>query len=72
LANVYVSEGNEIYRNGAEILNAANTKVNEGAYTTEDDAYKAELAKAKPNFAKHSKRLKMRQNLILPMLMLRN
>jgi tetratricopeptide (TPR) repeat protein len=52
LANVYVSEGNEIYRNGAEILNAANTKVNEGAYTTEDDAYKAELGKANAEFRK--------------------
>lgn len=52
LANVYVSEGNEIYRNGAEILNTANTKVNEGAYTTEDDAYKAELGKANAEFRK--------------------
>jgi tetratricopeptide (TPR) repeat protein len=52
LANVYVSEGNEIYRNGAEILNAANTKANEGAYTTEDDAYKAELGKANAEFRK--------------------
>lgn len=52
LANVYVSEGNEIYRGGAEILNAANTKVNEGAYTTEDDAYKAELGKANAEFRK--------------------
>jgi len=52
LANVYVSEGNEVYRDGAEILNAANTKVNEGAFTTEDDAYKAEMAKAKGEFKK--------------------
>jgi len=52
LANVYVSEGNEVYREGAEILNAANTKVNEGAFTTEDDAYKAEMAKAKGEFKK--------------------
>lgn len=52
LANVYVSEGNEIYRNGAEIINAANTKVNDGAYTTEDDAYKAELGKANAEFRK--------------------
>ena len=52
LANVYVSEGNELYRQGAEILNTANTKVNEGAYTTEDDAYKAEMTKAKAEFKK--------------------
>lgn len=52
LANIYVSEGNEIYRDGAEILNAANTKVNEGAYTTEDDAYKAEMGKANAEFRK--------------------
>lgn len=50
LANIYVSEGNESYREGAEILNKANTKVNEGAYTTEDDAYKAEQAKANAEF----------------------
>jgi tetratricopeptide (TPR) repeat protein len=52
LANIYVSEGNEVYREGAEILNTANTKANEGAYTTEDDAYKAEMAKAKAEFKK--------------------
>lgn len=46
LSNIYVSEGNEKYRLGAEIMNTANTKVNDGAFTTEDDAYKAELAKA--------------------------
>jgi tetratricopeptide (TPR) repeat protein len=51
LANVFVSEGNELYKDGAEILNAANTKVNEGAYTTEDDAYKAQVTKAKAEFA---------------------
>ena len=57
LANIYVSEGNEIYRDGAEILNAANTKVNEGAYTTEDDAYKAELGKANAEFRKALEKL---------------
>ena len=50
LANVYVTEGNDLYKDGAEILNAANTKVNQGAYTTEDEAYKAEVAKAKAEF----------------------
>lgn len=51
LANIFVTEGNELYKDGAEILNGANTKVNQGAYTTEDDAYKAEVAKAKAEFA---------------------
>ena len=50
LANIYVSEGNDSYRQGAEILNAANTKVNDGAFTTEDDGYKAELNKANAAF----------------------
>lgn len=51
LANVYVSEGNELYRKGAEILSAANTKVNDGAMSTADDAYTAEVTKAKKEFA---------------------
>ena len=51
LANVYVSEGNELYKKGAEILSAANTKVNEGSLSTADDAYAAEVAKAKKEFA---------------------
>lgn len=52
LANVYVSEGNDIYRGGAEILNKANQKVNDGAMTTEDAAYGAEVEKAKAEFRK--------------------
>ena len=51
LANVYVSEGNELYKKGAEILSAANTKVNDGSMSTADDAYAAEVAKAKKEFA---------------------
>jgi len=51
LANVYVSEGNELYKKGAGILSAANTKVNEGSLSTADDAYAAEVAKAKKEFA---------------------
>lgn len=51
LANVYVSEGNELYKKGAEILSAANTKVNAGEMSTADDAYTAEVAKAKKEFA---------------------
>jgi len=52
LANIYVAEGNAIYQGGAQILNAANQRVNSGAITTEDDAYKAELDKAKAEFKK--------------------
>ncbi len=51
LANVYVSEGNELYKKGAGILSAANTKVNDGSLSTADDAYAAEVAKAKKEFA---------------------
>ncbi|WP_167608447.1 tetratricopeptide repeat protein [Maribellus sediminis] len=51
LANVYVSEGNELYKKGAEILSAANTKVNDGGMSTADEAYTAEVAKAKKEFA---------------------
>ncbi|MCG6188363.1 tetratricopeptide repeat protein [Maribellus maritimus] len=50
LANVYVSEGNELYKKGAAILSAANQKVNDGAMTTADDAYTAEVNKAKTEF----------------------
>ena len=51
LANVYVSEGNELYKKGAGILSAANTKVNDGSMSTADDAYAAEVAKSKKEFA---------------------
>lgn len=50
LANVYVSEGNELYKKGATILSSANQKVNDGAMTTADDAYNAEVEKAKVEF----------------------
>ncbi|HYQ57889.1 MAG TPA: tetratricopeptide repeat protein [Draconibacterium sp.] len=50
LANVYVSEGNSLYKKGAAILGAANQKVNDGEMTTVDDAYTAEYAKAKKEF----------------------
>ncbi len=50
LAGVYVSDGNDLYKKGAEILSAANQKVNDGAMTTADDAYTAEVAKAKKEF----------------------
>lgn len=51
LANVYVSEGNELYKKGAEILSAANSKVNAGSMSTADDAYTAEVTKAKKEFS---------------------
>uniref|UniRef100_UPI0032172698 tetratricopeptide repeat protein n=1 Tax=uncultured Draconibacterium sp. TaxID=1573823 RepID=UPI0032172698 len=51
LANVYVSEGNELYKKGAAILSTANQKVNDGGMTTADDAYTAEVTKAKKEFA---------------------
>lgn len=47
LANVYVSEGNELYKKGAAILSAANQKVNDGTMRTDDEAYIAEVEKAK-------------------------
>ncbi len=47
LANVYVSEGNELYKKGAGILTAANQKVNAGSLKTDDAAYTAEVDKAK-------------------------
>lgn len=50
LANIYVSEGNELYKKGAAILSAANQKVNDGSLTTEDEAYNAEVEKAKKEF----------------------
>jgi len=51
LANVYVSEGNDLYKKGAEILSAANTKVNAGSLSTADEAYVAEVGKAKKEFS---------------------
>jgi tetratricopeptide (TPR) repeat protein len=50
LANIYVSEGNELYKKGVAILTAANEKVSSGAISTADDAYTAEVNKAKKEF----------------------
>ncbi len=50
LANVYVSEGNELYKKGVAILTAANEQVNEGSLKTTDDAYLAEVEKAQDEF----------------------
>lgn len=50
LANVYVMEGNELYKKGASILSSANQKVNNGEMTTTDDAYTKEVESAKVEF----------------------
>ncbi|HSH20145.1 MAG TPA: hypothetical protein VLA03_06815 [Draconibacterium sp.] len=52
LANVYVGEGNELYKAGAAILGAANEKVNAGSLKTDEPAYAAEVAKANVEFKK--------------------
>lgn len=50
LANIYVSEGNVLYKKGAAVLTAANEKVNAGSLKTSDAAYTAEVGKAKVEF----------------------
>lgn len=50
LANVYVSEGNELYKKGVAILNAANQKIQAGSLKTTDEAYTAEVEKAQVEF----------------------
>ncbi len=50
LANVYVSEGNELYKKGVNMINAANEKVKAGTLKTDDAAYTAELEKSKAEF----------------------
>lgn len=50
LAKVYVAEGNELYKKGAAVLSAANQKINDGSLKTTDEAYTAEVEKAKVEF----------------------
>ncbi len=50
LASVYVSEGNELYKDGAAIIGTANEKVNAGSLKTDDASYIAEIEKAKVEF----------------------
>ncbi len=50
LANVYVSEGNVLYRKGAKILSDANAQVNAGTIQTTDDAYTKAIADSKVEF----------------------
>ena len=52
LANVYVSEGNDLYKAGAAILGDANKKVNDGSLKTDEPAYAAEVQKANVEFKK--------------------
>lgn len=52
LANVYVAEGNELYKAGAAILGAANEKVNAGSLKTDEPAYATEVEKANVEFKK--------------------
>ena len=50
LANVYVLEGNDLYKKGAAIITAANAKVSGGSLKTSDAAYTSEVDKAKVEF----------------------
>lgn len=50
LVNVYVSEGNDLYKKGVSIINAANEKVKAGTLKTDDAAYTAEIEKSKVEF----------------------
>ncbi len=52
LANVYVSEGNVLYKEGASILSEANKKVTAGSLKTDEPAYAAEVQKAKAEIKK--------------------
>lgn len=52
IAKVYVTNGNELYKSSVEIINGANTKVQEGSLKTEDEAYTQELNKSKEIAAK--------------------
>jgi len=50
LASVYVLEGNDLYKKGAAIVNAASEKVKAGTLKTTDTAFTAEVDKAKVEF----------------------
>jgi len=52
LAGVYVSEANELYKDGAAILTDANKKVNAGELKTDEPAYAAEVEKASAELKK--------------------
>ena len=50
LANVYVSEGNILYKKGVKILNAANAKVQAGTIKTTDAEYTQAVTDSKVEF----------------------
>ncbi len=50
LANIYVSEGNDLYKKGVAIITAVNTKVSAGSLKTTDEAYNSEVDKGKGEF----------------------
>ena len=50
LANVYVSEGNVLYKKGVKILNGANQQVQAGTIKTTDDAYTKAVTDSKVEF----------------------
>ncbi|WP_372776332.1 tetratricopeptide repeat protein [Mangrovibacterium sp.] len=50
LANVYVGEGNDLYKKGVEILNGANAQVTAGTITTTDEAYTKAVSDSKVEF----------------------
>ncbi|MBN1820419.1 MAG: tetratricopeptide repeat protein [Prolixibacteraceae bacterium] len=50
LAKIYFDEGYALYQKGAEVITAANAKVEAGDMSTADDAYKAEVEKGKESF----------------------
>ena len=58
LANIYVGEGNSLYKNGVSILTKANAKVKAGAMKTTDDLYKKALLESKTKFTSAVKVLK--------------
>lgn len=50
LAKIYVSQANNLYKQGAAVLTSANEKVSAGTIKTSDEAYKTEVAKAQDIF----------------------
>jgi len=58
LADIYVGEGNNLYKNGVSILTDANAKVKSGAMKTTDDLYKKALLESKTKFTSAVKVLK--------------
>ena len=50
LANIYISEANDFYKNGADILRIAGEKVTTGTIKTTDSIYTVEVNKAKTEF----------------------